>query len=106
MELFGNPVLNNFQWEKIQLNKLIKIEGGWSPPCSNKMATDSEWGVLKVSSVTNCDFNDRENKAINPHVSPRHEKEVQLGDILFTRTLAVYPARGIIIMAIKESFQF
>lgn len=64
---------------------LDEIEGGWSPRCSDASAEETEWGVLKLGSVSYGNYSDIENKALPSTLEPKTELEVQSGDLLFVR---------------------
>lgn len=86
LEMFGDPVRNEKGWEKKKLYQYLnRIDSGWSPICENFPAEKDNWGVLKLSAVTSCIYNDCENKSLPINISPKVEKEVQKGDVLFTR---------------------
>lgn len=63
----------------------LDIEAGWSPQCKRNPATDNEWGVLKVSSVSWDYFRCDENKALPEDIEPRLDLEVAAGDFLISR---------------------
>lgn len=84
--MFGDPVRNEKSWDKKPLGLLLKdIESGKSPKCESRPAEHGEWGVLKLSSVTSCDFKAQENKALPPNVTPHVNYEVKAKDLLFSR---------------------
>ena len=86
LEMFGDPVLNPNKWDTNVLGSfLLNIDSGWSPKCEAYPATNGEWGVLKLSAVTQGIYLPHENKALPKNISPREEFEVKAGDILFTR---------------------
>lgn len=88
MEIFGNPVQNEKEWEIITFSKILsKIESGWSPICENKSRVNNkEWAVLKLGSVSNGAYNPKENKRYNSDVPKAKQLcEVKKGDLLFTR---------------------
>lgn len=86
VEMFGDPIQNQRKWPKVTLSEVLsRIESGWSPTCLDRPVQEGEWGVLKLSAVTKCTFDQAQNKALPPEVSPRHELEVRAGDLLFTR---------------------
>lgn len=67
------------------LGKVIAdLQNGWSPKCLPRPASDSEWGVLKVSAVT-FGYDQSANKALPPKLKPRPQYEVKEGDVLITR---------------------
>lgn len=85
-DMFGDPVTNPKGWEIEVFDKwLSNIDSGWSPKCLDRQAKEDEWGVLKLSAVTWCEFNENEQKALPAELKPRKEIEVQPGDLLFTR---------------------
>lgn len=85
-EMFGDPTVNKRNWKREILGDLLDaIDGGWSPVCQERPARASEWGVLKLSAVTTCEYIEAENKALLEEFAPRPELEVKVGDLLFTR---------------------
>lgn len=86
LDMFGDPVTNPKRWDSLPLGSLLtKIDSGWSPKCQNRPAESPEWGVLKLSAVTKCQFDPGENKALLETDRPRTDLEVKSGDLLFTR---------------------
>lgn len=86
LDMFGDPVTNPKGWDVSTLsNLLLSIDSGWSPKCEDRPANINEWGILKLGSVTWCNFNPSENKALPNGARPRPELEVRPGDILFSR---------------------
>jgi type I restriction enzyme S subunit len=86
LDMFGDPVRNERGWEKKHFSQLlVNIESGKSPKCEARPASENEWGVLKLGSVTKCSYDDRENKALPENVSPSVRDEVKAGDLLFSR---------------------
>jgi type I restriction enzyme S subunit len=88
LDMFGDPVKNEKEWEKKKISSFIsKIESGWSPVCENKSRdNEDEWAVLKLGSVSYGTYNPLENKRyeLNFPVS-KMDCEVKKGDLLFTR---------------------
>lgn len=85
-EMFGDPAMNTRNWRRETLGDLLDaIDGGWSPICQERPAKVGEWGVLKLSAVTTCEYIHTENKALLEEFAPRPELEVKAGDLLFTR---------------------
>lgn len=73
-------------WKPIALGGTVQsIEAGWSPQCAAEPAEDSEWGILKTTSVSWQGYNDLANKRLLPGFAPRKEIEVKERDILITR---------------------
>ena len=86
VEMFGDPASNPKGWKRVLFGELLSgIDSGWSPTCLDRPVAGVEWGVLKLGAVTWCEYNDAENKALPPNVSPVPELEVKVGDLLFTR---------------------
>jgi len=86
LEMFGDPVRNEKEWDKKQFSKLLAdIESGKSPKCEARQATDEEWGVLKLGAVTSCVYEESENKALPQGIDPQIKHEVKRGDLLFSR---------------------
>lgn len=64
----------------------MDIQQGSSPQClSMPRQEDSEWGVLKLSSVKRGYFHPRENKKLPEAENPTVSNEVRPGDLLVTR---------------------
>lgn len=86
LDMFGDPVTNPKRWPRVPLKDVLsRIDSGWSPKCSDRSPSEDEWGVLKLGSVTTCEFIDKESKALPSGLNPRPELEVKYGDLLFTR---------------------
>lgn len=86
IEMFGDPVKNEMDWNKEYLSDLVvDIESGSSPKCEAREATSEEWGILKLGAVTSCSYIETENKALPKGISPRKDREVKSGDLLFSR---------------------
>lgn len=86
LEMFGDPVTNPKGWDKRTIGDCVEsIDSGWSPKCLDRPAGESEWGVLKLGSVTWCMFDESQQKALPKHDSPRPHLEVKNGDLLFSR---------------------
>ncbi|MGN9778057.1 restriction endonuclease subunit S [Micromonospora sp. H33] len=64
---------------------IVGMEQGVSPQCDNMAAEESEWGVLKVSSVKGGAFLPLENKRLPEGLSPDIRYEVRENDLLVTR---------------------
>lgn len=85
-EMFGDPITNPMGWPIHALGAVLeRIDSGWSPPCEDRFAEPDEWGVLKLGSVTSCQFIDIQNKALPSDRIPRPEIEESSGDLLFSR---------------------
>jgi type I restriction enzyme S subunit len=86
IEMFGDPVTNPKGWELIKLGVCVsKIENGYSPVCLQRSAAENEYGVLKLSAVTNGYYAENENKALPEGMPFRVEIEVKENDLLMTR---------------------
>jgi len=86
LHMFGDPVTNPKEWKRVPLKEVLeRIDSGWSPKCNKKEPGDGEWGVLKLSAVTSCNFLEHECKTLPPDLSPKPSLEVHKGDLLFTR---------------------
>jgi type I restriction enzyme, S subunit len=68
---------------------LDRIDAGWSPTCAERPPTGSEWGVLKVSSITKEEFNPAESKTLPTSLPPRPDLIVRVGDVLTARANGV-----------------
>nr|WP_232098579.1 restriction endonuclease subunit S [Serratia ureilytica] len=85
LDMFGDPLIPN-QNNSIPFGNILdEIESGWSPRCEDKAASEGNWGVLKLSSVTKGTYQETENKQLPTHLVPRPKVEVKNGDLLFTR---------------------
>ncbi len=64
---------------------MSSIENGWSPQCESRPAVDSEWGVVKLGSVSFGVFDPNENKALPSSLAPKRNYELKEGDFLMSR---------------------
>ncbi len=73
-------------WKTYPLSDLVvSIDSGWSPQCDEGSAGDSEWGVLKTTSIQWNGFDSDKNKKLPQALEPRKNLSLKLGDILVTR---------------------
>lgn len=85
-DMFGDPISNPMKWDSdILENYLDSIDSGWSPKCMNRKADKNSWGVLKLSAVTGNKYRESENKQLPNDLNPKSNKEVKIGDLLFSR---------------------
>ncbi len=74
------------EFEVLKLGRLIRrIEQGWSPQCEDRVPSEQEWGVLKVSAVKSGAFRVGESKALPADIAPNAAFEVHPGDLLVSR---------------------
>ena len=86
IEMFGDPVINPMQWDKVKLNTCLRnIENGKSFICDGIPRIEENPAILKLSAVTNGIYNPEENKAIIDKNDFVESAEVHKGDLLFTR---------------------
>jgi len=64
---------------------LVNIEAGKSFTCEPRIASENEWGVIKVSAMTWGEFRQNENKAVPGHRAIDARHEITEGDILVSR---------------------
>lgn len=64
---------------------ITDLENGWSPKCLDHPARDGQWAVLKMGAVSFGTFDETQNKAIPPKLTPRADLEVKPGDWLISR---------------------
>jgi restriction endonuclease S subunit len=84
------------EWEVAPLgNRLISIEGGWSPDCIEQPPPLGEWGVLKVSAVSSGEYAAEESKTLPSHLRPDSAIEVRTGDVLLARSNGVAELVGV-----------
>ena len=82
-------------WQVVVLDEVLEgIEAGWSPTCEGRPAELSEWGVLKVSSISSGHYRQYENKALADGMEPRPQIEVKEGDVLVARASGVLALVG------------
>ncbi len=73
-------------WEVKPLRRIVqRIEQGWSPECSNVVASLDEWGVVKAGCCNGGRFNPQENKALPSDLDPPLTLEIESGDFLMSR---------------------
>ncbi|MEI3611884.1 restriction endonuclease subunit S [Pseudogracilibacillus sp. SO30301A] len=86
LDMFGDPNSNPKRWKEDVLgNYLLNIKGGWSPKCHSREIVGDEWGVLKLSAITQGNYNFEFNKALPQNIDPKVELEVRNNDLLFNR---------------------
>lgn len=62
-----------------------KLHQGWSPQCEGEASSsETQWGVLKTTSIQPLEFLPEHNKALPPALEPRPNLEVREGDLLIT----------------------
>lgn len=79
-------------WERCEISDVLAAQNngkllkqGWSPKCEKHPArTDSDWGVLKTTSIQSGSFLSGYNKALPDSLHPRPGLEVAVGDLLVT----------------------
>lgn len=87
LEMFGDPVRNEKGWKEKLCDKLvIDIQSGTSYGGEEKKSLDEdEYGVLKISAVTQGHFNPHEFKAVKKSIIKKSLRFVKRGDLLFSR---------------------
>ncbi|MFI7893431.1 restriction endonuclease subunit S [Streptomyces sp. CACIS-1.16CA] len=63
----------------------VRIQSGWSPSCDQQAPGLDEWGVVRVSAVTQGVFRPEESKRLPPSLDPRENLEIIPGDLLMAR---------------------
>ena len=84
----GIPWLGDIpqHWEVQRVKHCVSpVEQGWSPQCDAQVASEDEWGVLKVGCVNKDSFAPEQNKKLPASLRPDHKLEVRDGDILVSR---------------------
>jgi len=86
VELFGNPIKNEKQWEILKLGDCLKrIDNGKSFTCDVQARKGEHPAILKLSAVTYGVYRPGENKALLDEKLFVDSAEVHSGDLLFTR---------------------
>jgi type I restriction enzyme, S subunit len=74
----------------VPLGRLLeRIDGGWSPLCTETPPRGDQWGVLKVSSVTREIFKPQNSKTLPSEFPPRLDLVVRPGDVIAARANGV-----------------
>jgi len=82
LEMFGDPVKNEKGWEVKKVGDIIeRLESGKSLAGQE----ESEYKVLKTSSVSYCNFNPKEIKSLPKNYQPPQNHFVKKGDVLISR---------------------
>lgn len=78
-------------WKIVEIEKLLSAQSdgklvhqGWSPQCDSEPAAESEWGVLKTTSIQDGHFLDHHNKRLPTDKKSKDRIEVRSGDLLIT----------------------
>ena len=86
LDMFGDPVTNPKEWPTLQLCDCIEeITAGWSAKGEDRKRESTEWGVLKISSVTSGRFLPSECKVVDDIPTVRRIVIPKKGDLLFSR---------------------
>jgi type I restriction enzyme S subunit len=73
-------------WETVKIGWIIRsLRNGWSPNASSNPAEGNEYGVLKLSAVSEGEFRPHENKALSPSTEVPEGSIVNSGQVLVTR---------------------
>jgi len=74
-------------WLSIRIKDVIKhIDQGWSPNAENRTIEKGEWGVLKLSAISNGKYYEINHKALSGLTELKHQYIVTKGDLLLTRS--------------------
>ncbi len=85
-EMTCQPNLSKSPFPVVSLSEVISdLQNGWSPKCLGRKVEGDEWGVLKVGAVSFGWFDERQNKALPPNLTPREQYEVKPGDLIISR---------------------
>jgi type I restriction enzyme S subunit len=78
-------------WEVRSLRRLIRhLDQGWSPVADDRIANDGEWGVLKLSAISDGEFDWTQHKTLDAVPEMRYATfRLQRGDLLITRANTV-----------------
>lgn len=86
IEMFGDPILNPYNWATIKLKNIIKIDAGWSPICHDTpRVNDTQIGILKQSAITKGYFDSNENKLLPNNTLIKKAVNAQKDGLLFSR---------------------
>ncbi|BAN34797.1 restriction endonuclease S subunit [Sulfuricella denitrificans skB26] len=86
LDMFGDPATNPKGWPRALLGKLLNsIDSGQSPKCHSRQKLSNEWGVLRLSAISPCDYDEAKHKALPTEISPDLSVEVQAGEVLLSR---------------------
>lgn len=74
-------------WKCIRIKDVIKgIDQGWSPNAENRTVDDGEWGVLKLSAISNGHYIETNHKALSVATDLKLQYVVKKGNFLLTRS--------------------
>jgi len=69
-----------------QLSELLcAIDSGHSPKCHDRPREVDEWGVLRLSAVSRCEYDDSAHKTLPREMTADPSVEVRSGDLLISR---------------------
>jgi type I restriction enzyme S subunit len=73
-------------WKVLSVRRLAGvIEQGWSPVAEDRLSSEDEWGVIKLSAVSQGLFRPEEHKTLPENMEADQRYEIKAGDFLVTR---------------------
>lgn len=86
LDMFGDPATNPMGWPRYQLDEVLRsIDSGQSPKCHDRPKQADEWGVLRLSAITSCDYKEDEHKTLPKEIQPNQAVEIRAEDVLLSR---------------------
>ncbi len=86
LDMFGDPATNPRGWPAKKVGDVVSsIDSGHSPKCNDRQKNEHEWGVLRLSAVTMCEYLESEHKTLPDEIDYDPTIEVQQGDLLLSR---------------------
>lgn len=86
VEMFGDPVNNSKNWEKVIVADFVKsFESGKSFLTDSDSEAVAEFRILKISAVTSLEYDAQQSKPVPAGYTPPKSHLVRAGDLLFSR---------------------
>lgn len=86
LDMFGDPVSNDRNWPPVSVGEFVShFESGKNFAAAESEDPESQFRILKVSSVTSGNFLPKESKPVPAGYNPPESHIVRNGDLLFSR---------------------
>jgi len=93
-------------WVSVRVKDAIKhIDQGWSPNAENRTVEEGEWGVLKLSAISNGKYYEINHKALPDTTDLKSQYVVKKNDLLITRSNTPELVGDCCLVLVKPTFK-